>query len=44
MLPLTGGAERTAREYQSVPARAGLRMTRVLPTSTSPSIVEAVLA
>lgn len=44
MMVLTGGAERTAREYEALLARAGLKMTRVLPTSTSPSIVEAVLA
>jgi hypothetical protein len=43
MMVLTGGAERTAREYEALLARAGLEMTRVLPTSTSPSIVEAVL-
>src|SRR5690349_24126735 len=44
MMLFTGGAERTAREYESLLARAGLKMARVLPTSTSPSIVEAVLA
>jgi len=43
MMVLTGGAERTAREYASLLARAGLEMTRVLPTSTSASIVEAVV-
>jgi hypothetical protein len=41
MMALTGGAERTAREFESLLARAGLRMTRVLPTTTSASIVEA---
>jgi hypothetical protein len=44
MMLFTGGAERTATEYESMLARAGLRLTRVLPTSTSPSIIEAVLA
>jgi hypothetical protein len=44
MMLFTGGAERTAREYESLLARAGLKMTRVLPTTTSASIVEAVLA
>jgi hypothetical protein len=44
MMVLTGGAERTAREYETLLARAGLRMTRVLPTATSASIVEAVRA
>jgi hypothetical protein len=44
MMILTDGAERTAREYGSLLARGGFKLTRVLPTSTSPSIVEAVLA
>ena len=33
MMALTGGAERTAREFASLLARAGLTMTRVLPTN-----------
>jgi hypothetical protein len=41
MMALTGGAERTAREFESLLARAGLTMTRVLPTTTSATIVEA---
>jgi hypothetical protein len=41
MMTLTGGAERTPREFESLLARAGLTMTRVLPTTTSASIVEA---
>ena len=44
MMALTGGAERTAQEYATLLAGAGLRMTRVVPTATSASIVEAVLA
>ena len=44
MMALTGGAERTAREFASLLARAGLTMTRVLPTTTSASIVEAQCA
>jgi hypothetical protein len=44
MMTLTGGAERTALEFESLLARAGLRMTRVIPTTTSASIVEAQLA
>src|SRR5205085_7539675 len=44
MMALTGGAERTAREFESLLARAGLTMTRVIPTTTSASIVEARLA
>jgi hypothetical protein len=41
MMTLTGGAERTAREFKSLLARAGLTMMRVIPTATSASIVEA---
>ena len=41
MMASTGGAERTAREFASLLARAGLTMTRVLATTTSASIVEA---
>jgi hypothetical protein len=41
MMTLAGGAERTARQFASLLARAGLAMTRVLPTTTSASIVEA---
>jgi hypothetical protein len=44
MMIFTGGAERTAREYESLLARAGLEMTRIVSTTTSPSIIEAVLA
>jgi hypothetical protein len=44
MMTLTGGAERTAGEFESLLARAGLAMTRVVPTTTSASIVEAQLA
>jgi hypothetical protein len=41
MMTLTGGAERTAGEFESLLAGAGLTMTRVIPTTTSASIVEA---
>ena len=41
MLVLQGAAERTAREYDALLAKAGLRMTRVIPTTTSASIIEA---
>jgi hypothetical protein len=41
MMALTGGTERTAREYAALLARAGLTQTPVLPTTTSASIVEA---
>ena len=38
---LTGGVERTAREFASLLARAELTMTRGVPTTTGASIVEA---
>jgi hypothetical protein len=41
MLTSPGGAERTAEEYASLLARAGLRMTRIVPTRSPLSIVEA---
>jgi len=41
MLVLAGGAERTADEFKALLATAGLEMTRVIPTTTSTSIVEA---
>ena len=41
MLVLLGGAERTAREYGTLLAKAGLRMTQVISTTTSVSIIEA---
>ena len=44
MMVLAGGQERTAREYETLLARAGLRLTRVVPTASSVSVVEAELA
>jgi O-methyltransferase domain/Dimerisation domain len=44
MLTVTGGEERTAEEYGALLAKAGLRMTHVVPTSSAASIVEAVVA
>jgi len=41
MLAIPGGEERTAIEYGSLLARAGLKMTRVVPTASDVSIVEA---
>jgi O-methyltransferase domain len=43
MLAIPGGEERTANEYGSLLARAGLKMTRVVPTASDVSIVEAEL-
>ena len=41
MLVLLDGAERTAAEYDTLLAKAGLKMIRVIPTTTSASIIEA---
>jgi hypothetical protein len=42
MLVSPGGAERTAEEYAALLSRAGLRMTRVIPTRSPFSIIEGV--
>jgi hypothetical protein len=44
MLTIPGGEERTAAEYDTLLAAAKLRMTRVVPTGSDVSIVEAELA
>lgn len=44
MLAMPGGEDRTASEYESLLAKADFRMTRVIPTESSVSIVEAVPA
>jgi hypothetical protein len=44
MLAIPGGEERTAAEYSTLFARAGLKLTRVVPTTSDVSIVEAELA
>ena len=44
MLVGPGGQERTEREYGELLDRAGFRLTRVVPTTTPVSIVEAVIA
>jgi O-methyltransferase domain/Dimerisation domain len=44
MLVLLGGQERTESEYASLLSRAGLRLSKVVPTSAAASIVEAVMA
>ena len=44
MLMLPGGMERTEAEYAELLAKAGLRLTRVIPTASIASIVEAVPA
>jgi len=42
MLVGPGGQERTEPEYGALLGRAGFRLTRVVPTSTAASVVEAV--
>jgi hypothetical protein len=44
MLAIPGGEERTAAEYGTLLESSGLRLTRVVPTVTDISIVEAVIA
>jgi hypothetical protein len=44
MLAQFGGQERTEVEYGVLLGKAGFRMTRVVPTSSAASIVEAVIA
>jgi hypothetical protein len=44
MLTIPGGEERTANEYGALLKDAGLRMTRVVPTASDVSIVEAEVA
>jgi hypothetical protein len=43
MLTCPGGEERTAEEYRTLLASAGLAMTRVVPTAADVSVVEAGL-
>lgn len=42
MLALPGGQERTEEEYRLLLAKAGFRLTRVIPTNSDVSIVEAM--
>jgi O-methyltransferase domain len=42
MLVMTGGQERTESEYAALLARAGFRLTRILPTGSPFHILEAV--
>lgn len=44
MLVSAGGRERTAEEYSKLLSQAGFQMTRVIPTASPVSIVEAVPA
>jgi ubiquinone/menaquinone biosynthesis C-methylase UbiE len=42
MLVSPGGKERTAAEYEDLFKRAGLRLTRIVPTKSAYSVIEAV--
>ena len=44
MLVAPGGKERTAAEYEELYRRAGLRLTRIVPTKSPYSVIEAVAA
>jgi len=44
MLVMPGGQERTKAEYATLLAKAGFRLTRVVPTNSAVSVVEAELA
>ena len=44
MLVSAGGEERTEAEYATLLAAVGFRLTRVVPTTSDVSIVEAVVA
>ena len=44
MLVMTGGRERTAAQYDALFRAAGFRLTRVVPTPSGPSVVEATPA
>lgn len=44
MLVIAGGQERTEAQYEALLRRAGLRLTRVVPTAAQVSIVEAMRA
>jgi hypothetical protein len=44
MLVVFSGHERTGQEFQAIFARAGLRLSRFIPSTTPYSIIEAVAA
>ncbi len=44
MLTVTGGVERTAAEFERLLSAADFRLSRIVPTATEQSIVEAVAA
>ncbi len=42
MLAMPGGRERTAEEFDALFARAGFELTRIVPTRSPLSVIEAV--
>jgi hypothetical protein len=44
MLTVPGGMERSERQYRELLAKAGLHVTRILPTASQVSVIEAVRA
>ena len=42
MLVFAGGCERTEREYRDLLTTSGFRVTRIVPTRSSASVIEAV--
>jgi hypothetical protein len=42
MLLFTGGCERTEEEYRDLLARAGFRLTKIVPTASPYSVIESV--
>ena len=44
MLALPGGEERNAKEYEALLAKAGFKLTSIVPTHSTVSVIEAVKA
>ncbi len=44
MLVMTGGRERTEEQYRALLEAGGFRLTRIIPTASPKSIIEAVPA
>lgn len=44
MLALPGGEERTAEQYEVLLAKAGFKLTRMVPTQSAVSVIEAIKA
>jgi len=42
MLVMSGGQERTEQEYSTLLGKAGFRLTRIVPTESESSVVEAI--